>query len=194
MCLRPATQSKTLYHCGHLKMHSPQTVDDLRKLLEFTEQCVTQAITAKREAVKYLEHYRYQVEEFKKRAPLARTTEMRDSLLRIAASHERLVRLAEGLTVASTDPSGGRETPANDPEQSTNSRKQEERLGEQPIAQALRHVIEGRERVGRQEALLKRLSGAQRLTALAAEANEVLETLKHTLDLAQQHLAIKLKK
>jgi hypothetical protein len=65
---------------------------------------------------------------------------------------------------------------------------------EDPITQARRHVAEAQEHVQRQEALIARLSSDCRHAALTAEAKTILDTLKHTLSLARQHLELELKK
>jgi hypothetical protein len=58
---------------------------------------------------------------------------------------------------------------------------------ESPLAMAARHVVEGEDRVARQEAIVERMlkSGYKRE---AAEAVRLLETMKTTLRLARQHL------
>ena len=69
-----------------------------------------------------------------------------------------------------------------------------QRSAEDPIAQARRHIAEAKRHIARQEALVARLSSEDRHVALAAEARKILDTLKHTLSLAQQHLELELKK
>jgi hypothetical protein len=64
---------------------------------------------------------------------------------------------------------------------------------EDPVAQAHRHVAEAEGHIARQEALIAKLSQDRRHAALAAEAKEILDTLKHTLSLARAHLANELK-
>ena len=56
-----------------------------------------------------------------------------------------------------------------------------------PLAMAARHVMEGEERVARQEAIVERMlkSGYERE---AAEAVKLLETMNMTLRLAREHL------
>jgi len=58
---------------------------------------------------------------------------------------------------------------------------------ESPLAMAARHVMEGEERVARQQAIVERMlkAGYQRE---AAEATKLLETMKTTLRLAREHL------
>jgi hypothetical protein len=58
---------------------------------------------------------------------------------------------------------------------------------EDPLAMAARHVMEGEERVARQEAILEELvkDGRERE---AAAARKVLETMQTTLKLAREHL------
>lgn len=62
------------------------------------------------------------------------------------------------------------------------------------VSQARRHVAEAKVHVARQEALVAKLSNDPRHLALAAEAKEILTTLKQTLTLAREQLAIELKK
>jgi hypothetical protein len=69
-----------------------------------------------------------------------------------------------------------------------------QRLADDPIAQARRHIAEAQQHIARQERLVARLSSDGRHVALAAEAQEILNTLKHTLSLAQRHLELELKK
>jgi hypothetical protein len=68
------------------------------------------------------------------------------------------------------------------------------RTGEDPIAQARRHVWEAEGHVARQEALVERLSHNDKHAALAEQAKEILGTLRQTLSLAREHLALELKK
>ena len=58
---------------------------------------------------------------------------------------------------------------------------------ESPLAMAARHVMEGEERVARQQAIVERMlkAGYQRE---APEATKLLETMKTTLRLAREHL------
>jgi exonuclease VII small subunit len=65
---------------------------------------------------------------------------------------------------------------------------------EDPIAQARRHVAEAEQHVARLESLILRLSNDERHAALAAEAREILATLKQTLSLALQHLELERKR
>jgi hypothetical protein len=62
------------------------------------------------------------------------------------------------------------------------------------VAQARRHVKEAADCIARQEALVARLSYDDKYAALAAEAKEILETLKYTLTLARDHLALEMRK
>jgi len=55
-------------------------------------------------------------------------------------------------------------------------------------------VAEAKAHIARQEALVAKLSNDQRHLALAAEAKEILTTLKQTLRLAREQLAIELKR
>jgi len=159
-------------------------------LLEITEQCQMRAAVAQRDAAKDAEHYRSQAAEFRRRAARMHILEMRESLLRIAASHDRLVQLAEGRMAASerSHPS------APEPARAAREPMPGKKSPEDPLAQASRHVAEMQERVERQEALLAKLASDPRHAVLASEAEEILETLNHTLRLAREHLAIELKK
>jgi hypothetical protein len=58
---------------------------------------------------------------------------------------------------------------------------------ESPLAMAARHVMEGEERVARQQAVVERMlkAGYQRE---AAEAAKLLETMQTTLKLSREHL------
>ncbi len=69
-----------------------------------------------------------------------------------------------------------------------------DRRYEDPASQARRHVAEAKAHIARQEALVAKLSNDQRHLALAAEAKEILTTLKQTLRLAREQLAIELKR
>ncbi len=57
---------------------------------------------------------------------------------------------------------------------------------ESPLAMAARHVMEGEERVARQQAVVERMlkAGYQRQ---AAEAAKLLETMRTTLSLSREH-------
>ena len=68
------------------------------------------------------------------------------------------------------------------------------RTGEDPITQARRHVREAEGHVARQEALVERLSHNEKHAALAEQAREILGTLRRSLSLAREHLALELKK
>ena len=58
---------------------------------------------------------------------------------------------------------------------------------ESPLVMAARHVMEGEERVARQQAVVERMlkAGYQRQ---AAEAAKLLETMRTTLSLSREHL------
>jgi hypothetical protein len=174
------------------EMKSPMTMDELRELLNVTEECLTRAVSAQQKAAKYLDHYRIQLEEYKRQAARATSPEVRESLLRIAASYERLVRSAERAESLRSEPADG-------PQEMRNAAAYEEEVlrqkpAEDPIAQARRHVVEARGHIARQEALVARLASDNRHAALAPEARAILVTLKQTLSLAQQHLDLELKK
>jgi hypothetical protein len=173
-------------------------VDELRELLDITEQCMRRAVVAQRETAKYAEHYRSQAEELRRQATRTRSPEVRATLLRIAASHARLARLAEGVKGMSADASNGsavRETPAEAAEASEfPEQPPRKKPAEDPISQARRHVAEAQNRIERQEELVARLASDSRHAPLAAEAREILQTLRHSLSLAREHLDLELKK
>ena len=171
-------------------MYPPGTIDELRELLETVERCLARTTGAQRDAAKNAEHYRFQAAESKRQATRAHSPEIRASLLRIAASHDRLMQLAEGRMAASERSDHSAPEPARAASEPAPGTK----LPEDPAAQARRHVAEMQERVKRQQALLAKLASDPRHAALAAEAEEILQTLKHTLHLAREHLAIELQK
>ena len=117
---------------------------------------------------------------FKELAADIRFPELQVQRLRIAASHERLAGLAEVMQ---------RQSPLEHGEQGLPYTP-----AENPMSMARRHVKEAEGKVARQEVLVARLSGQPRRTALAAEAREVLDTLKHSRQLARDHLALELRK
>ena len=55
-------------------------------------------------------------------------------------------------------------------------------------------MAEAEQHIARQESLILRLSNDERHAALAAEAREILATLKQTLSLARQHLDLERKR
>jgi hypothetical protein len=61
---------------------------------------------------------------------------------------------------------------------------------EDPVSQARRHIAELEGYIVRQEAVAAKLSNDERHVASAAEAREILDTLKHTLALTRRHLAL----
>lgn len=65
---------------------------------------------------------------------------------------------------------------------------------EDPVAQARRHVRQAEGHVAVQEALVERLSNNDKHADLANQARGILDTLRHTLSLAREHLALELKK
>ena len=67
-------------------------------------------------------------------------------------------------------------------------------LIEDRVAQARRHVAEAERHIARQKALVAKFSKNEKHAAFVAEAKEILDTLKHTLSLACDHLAIELRK
>ena len=183
-------------------MKSRSTLDELRELLDITQRCVTQAQDAQRQVARYAEHYRFQVEEFKKLASRAHSPEMSYRFLRIAAANERLAQLATGedrLLHPSSDATAVREAPLDDermPGTAAESLEQEvtRKPAESPLEQAHRHVVQAEDQVARQRALVEKLSQEEKHIALAAEAREILNTLEHTLVLARQHLSLELKR
>jgi hypothetical protein len=179
------------------KITPPGMLDELRELLDITEQCAAGALRAQREAARYLDHFRVQAEDLKEQAARARSPELRERLLRIAASHERLVKLAESLKTSreAYDTSDNPELPAGGARGARDAARSLRRPSdEDSVAMARRHIAEAEDRIARQENLVAKLSSDRRHTALAAEAREILATLKHTLVLARQHLEIELKK
>jgi hypothetical protein len=126
---------------------------------------------------------------------------MQARLLRIAASHERLVKLAEGGARREGPPSepDHRVPPADDLRGSRIAAEYEEasvrqRSREDPIAKERRHIAQAEDRIARQETLVAKLSADKRFGDLAAQARVILATLKETLRLAREHLALELKK
>jgi hypothetical protein len=166
-----------------VEVSAPLTRDDVRELLDSTERCLARAVKAQREATEYLDYYKAQAEQFKSRAARADTAEVRESLLRIAASHQRLLELAKDWD----------RLPEIPPDRDS-AAKLRRRSAEEPVAQARRHVAEAQAHIARQETLVARLANEERHAAFAAEAREILATLKRTLTLAQQHLELELKK
>jgi|SRR6516162_1508503 len=177
------------YSTPEMKMRAPSALDELKELLAITEQCTAQALMAKQQAQKYAQHYRASAEEFRKQAARSRFPEIRARLLRIAASNERLCNIAEGADDrAEAEGNAEPQEPVKLSPQTTIKRT------EDPVSQARRHVAEAEARIGRQEALIARLSDSNKHVALANEAREILTTLKQTLRLARDHLALELKK
>ena len=110
-------------------------------------------------------------------------------MLRIAASSERLGNIAEGTGgIAESDGNAEPRVPVKPSHEAVVKR------AEDPVSQARRHVAEAEARIERQEALVARLSDSNKHIALAGEAREILATLKQTLRLARDHLALELKK
>lgn len=173
-----------------MKIRTLSTFDELQELRAITEQCAAQAVIAKQQAAKYAQHYRISAEEFRKRAERSRFPEIQARLLRIAASNERLSNIVEGtddkpeaqgqtqpLEPIELSPQGGAIKPVED-----------------PVSQARRHVAEAELRIERQEALVARLADSNKYIILAAEAREILFTLRQTLRLARDHLVLELRK
>jgi hypothetical protein len=76
-------------------MSARSTLEELRQLSKITEECVARALAAKGQAQSYAHHHRTNAEEFRKQAARCRFPEIRERLLRVAASNERLVSIAE---------------------------------------------------------------------------------------------------
>jgi hypothetical protein len=172
--------------------------DELRQLLATTAQCAAQVRAARKQAEKYADHYRVNADEFRQTAARCRFPEIRERLLRIAASNERL---AESVEAAYGLPKGRPETILVSQSSPPNWRMTAEaeepvryRPLEDPVAQARRHVAEAEGRIARQEALVARLLLDNKHAALADQGKEILATLKHTLSLAREHLALELRK
>jgi len=168
-------------------------------LLAVTENCVNQALLARQQAARFSEHHRIQAEEFKRQAASARLPETRASLLRIAASHERLAQLATMPKAFRQSATRGMDLSLVEQQEQTGVKGTKENsmksgLIEGPLEQASRHVAEAEDRVAKQEALVARLLESGRHDELAADARKVLGTLKQTLALARDHLAIELNK
>jgi hypothetical protein len=155
-------------------------LDELKELLVLTEQCAAQARVAKQQAQSYAAHFKMNSEEFRKLAARCRFPEIQARLLRIAAANERLGNIAEGHAAPS-------EPVASEDEATV-------RRSEDPVSQARRHVAEAEVRVERQEALAAKLSDSGKNLQLADQAREILGTLKQTLRLARDHLALELSK
>ena len=165
-------------------------LDELKQLLALTEQCAAQARVAKQQAQRFAQHYKANAEQFRKRAVSSHFPEIRERLLRIAASNERLCDIAEGILVSAE--AKGEAIP---PEPLLKpSRGAPVRSTEDPVSQARRHIAEAEARIERQEALIARLLESGRHIFLAEQANEILSTLKQTHRLARDHLEFELKK
>lgn len=165
------------------------TLRELQQLRKITENCVAQARMAHSRALDYSQLYKTKSGEFKVLAAAARFPEIRARWVQIAALYEDLAQLAEGIK---------QQMPvlAADTVSFLAGRAEESMEGrpvEGPLAQARRHVAEAEVRIARQEALVARLSQDRKHAALAAEAKEILDTLKHTLSLARAHLANELR-
>jgi hypothetical protein len=172
-------------------------LDELRDLLAVTENCVNQALLARQQSARFSEHHRIQAEEFKRQAARARLPETRASLLRIAASHERLAQFGAIPQASQLSATHGMDLSLVERQGYTGVERTKEDSMKRgliggSLEQARRHVAEGEDRVAKQEALVARLLEDGRHDALAAEARKVLETLKQTLALARDHLAIEL--
>ena len=178
------------------------TLDELRELRTITQGCAKHAALARKEMARYADHYRLQAEEYERQAARARLPELRASLLRIAASHARLAQLAAGREAPRQwlfDVTDGTKPPADEQEDATSIGGTEKGLMkggliEGSLAQARRHVTAAERMVAKQGALVARLSEDPRYAVLAAEAREVLGTLKQTLALSRDHLEIELSK
>jgi hypothetical protein len=172
-----------------MKMSVPTALDELKELLELTEQCAAQARAAKQQAQRYAAHYKVNSEEFRKLAARSHFPEIQARLLRIAAANERLSNIAEGTDT--TAPTEGHAAP---PKPVTSGQEAIVGRSEDPVSQARRHVVEAEARIERQEALVARLSYNSKTPQLAGQAREILSTLQQTLRLARDHLEYELRK
>lgn len=175
-------------------MKRSATPDELHRLQDLTEQSMEQVLIAKKQSAKYAEYYLASAEEFRKRASRTRFPEVRAMLSRMAELHQSLARLGERADEAlDHEPvAPGAASPAI----ATKQDDEAVRHGpdEDAVAQARRHVAEAEVHIARQEALLAKLVREDKHPGLAAEAREILSTLKHSLDLARDHLALELRK
>jgi hypothetical protein len=170
-------------------MRPPSVFDEINELATLTEQCVARAALAKQQAQRYADHYRANADEFRKLAARSRFPEIQVRLLRIAASNERLSNIVEGTNEVAES-----EANAERPELVKPSHAAAIKRVEDPVLQARRHVAEAEARIEQQEALVARLSDNSKYAALRDQAKEILATLKDTLRLARDHLALELRK
>jgi len=181
-----------------LRMRGLLAFDELRQLLAMTEQCAAQVRAVRRQAEKYSDHYRVNAEQFRRLAAGCRYPEIRERLLRVAASNERLAEIVGGAYGLPKDRPKkilvGQSSPANWRMTAESEEPVRHRPREDPVAQARRHVAEAEDRIARQEALVARLLLDNKHLALADEGKEILATLKRTLSLAREHLALELRK
>ena len=122
-------------------------MQELERLLETTRTRVTRVAESQHRAGQYLDHFKIQAEVFTSKAAAASSPELRACYLRIAASHERLAKLAAGVAVtqlkANTAPPRTWLPPRD------------------PMAEAARQQV-------RVKALVDRLPGDEREVGLAA--------------------------
>lgn len=83
-------------------------LEELRRLSTITEECTAQALAARRRAQSFAHHYRVTADLFRKRAAQSRFPEIRERLLRIAASNERLSTIAELASDLTQQPPEGK--------------------------------------------------------------------------------------
>jgi hypothetical protein len=165
-------------------------LDELKQLLALTEQCAAHARAAKQQVQRFSEHYKVNAEQFRKQAALSYFPEIRERLLRIAASNERLWNIAKGIPItAEAKDEASQPEPLSKPPQDATIRRAED-----SVSQARRHVAEGKARIERQEALIARLYYSGKHISLAGQADVILTTLKQTHQLACDHLELELKK
>jgi hypothetical protein len=175
-------------------MKRPATTDELERVRNLTEQCMEQVLIAKKQSAKFVEYYVASAEEFRRRASRTRFREIRAMLSHMAELHQSLAGLGQRAEEALDHEPVAHE--AASPAIATKQDEEAVRHGsdEDAVAQARRHVAEAEDRIARQEALLARLSQDYKHPALVVEAREILSTLKHSLDLARDHLALELRK
>jgi hypothetical protein len=121
------------------------TVNELRTLLDTTEECRSRAVAARHEAARYADHFRFQIEGFRRQAARARSPPVRAGLLRIAASYEHLAQLAETAKRPPVSVPGASDDDAPGASQDVGEHLTK-RPSENAIAQARRHASEAQER------------------------------------------------
>jgi len=183
---------------GKAVLSEVSALKELRQLLDLAEQCSTYARAVRRNMAARAQSYQVQAEAFKSQAARAHSAQTRERLLRIAASHERLARLADASRQLVSDiPEDPEPRPDSAPDPRIAEKSREgtvRRWLEDPVAQTRRHIAEAESHIARQDALITRLSGDERYAVLVEQAKDILDTLTHTRNLARQHLALELNK